>query len=61
MELIHQRDQAVRELRFWCKDTLIDMKWLKVNDLGGVHFWGLGNIPKMNVINHIVKELPFET
>jgi len=26
------------ELRFWCKDTLIDVQRLKVNDLGGVQF-----------------------
>lgn len=26
------------ELRFWCRDKLVDVQRLKVNDLGGVHF-----------------------
>ena len=43
MEQIHQRftDQAVREHRFWCKDTLIDMQRPKINDLGVLGTFGV--------------------
>lgn len=35
---IYPLDPELFELRFWCRDKLIDVQKLKVNDLGGVHF-----------------------
>jgi hypothetical protein len=35
---IYPLNHDLLELRFWCRDKLIDVQRLKVNDLGGVHF-----------------------
>jgi hypothetical protein len=35
---IYPLNHDLFELRFWCRDTLIDVQRLKANALGGVHF-----------------------
>jgi hypothetical protein len=35
---IYPLNHDLSELRFWCRDKLIDVQRLKINDLGGVHF-----------------------
>jgi hypothetical protein len=35
---IYPLNHDLLELRFWCRDKLIDVQRLKVNELGGVHF-----------------------
>jgi hypothetical protein len=35
---IYPLNHDLLELRFWCRDKLIDVQRLKANDLGGVQF-----------------------
>jgi hypothetical protein len=35
---IYPMSNGISEVRFWCKDTLIDVQRIKNSDLGIVHF-----------------------